>query len=159
MAFHTHDLLWAASSGICDLGCGISPMGNEELTMDLPRASLRSSCLTSRFKQSHSLWRRCGVVLGIAWDQICILPTMNSPWGLLCGQTKRNIPRASSFIFLFGLFAWQPVRSREIGGRWFVQTAVMQLECADSPGPDSVDVGFSLSKKICNFFYFRAQEE
>ena len=80
---------------------------------------------------------------------------MNSPWGLLCGQTKRNIPRASSFIFLFGLFAWQPVRSREIGGRWFVQTAVMQLECADSPGPDSVDVGFSLSpKKIVTFSVF-----
>ena len=73
--------------------------------------------------------------------------------------TKKNV---FVFVFdkiLFGLFAWQPVRSREIGGRWFVQTAVMQLECADSPGPDSVDVGFSLSKKNCNFFCFRAQEE
>ena len=71
------------------------------------------------------------------------------------GPSKRGF----QLMFLFVFFAWQPVRSREIGGRWFVQTAVMQLECADSPGPDSVDVGFFLSKKICNFFYFRAQEE
>ena len=62
-------------------------------------------------------------------------------------------------MFLFGLFAWQAVRSRKIGGRWSVQTAVMLLECADSPGPDSVDVGFSLSNFFFNFFYFRAQEE
>ena len=77
-----------------------------------------------------------------------------------CAAKPSEIYRElSSFVLLFGLVAWQAVRSRKIGGRWFVPTAVIRLECANSPEPDSAEAGFSLPNFFGNLFCFPTQEE